>query len=189
MSDGRPSAAVGNKDMVLVASAAAACFPQAEIGPMGNNDARQESSAGFHRFPPQPHAPGKKEKPSPRAKNTLSAPDGRKKLLPRAEKALSAPGSGKTARAERGAVGRVQGEGRREKGEGRREKGEGRSDATTGRHPARRLSEAAGRQKGDGKAARGNPFPRPLGVQGESMGTARSADPSRTAKRQQKCWR
>ena len=79
--------------MVLTASAAAACFPQAEIGSMGNNDARQGSSAGFHRFPPQPHAPGKKEKPPPRAKNTLSAPDSRKKQLPRAEKALSAPGS------------------------------------------------------------------------------------------------
>ena len=80
--------------MVLAASAAAACFPRAEIGPMGNNDAQQEPSAGFHRFPPQPHAPGKKEKPPPRAKNALSAPDGREKQLPRAEKALSAPGSG-----------------------------------------------------------------------------------------------
>ncbi len=65
---GRASAAVGNKDMVLAASAAATCFPQAEIGPMGNNDARQGSSAGFHRFPPQPHAPGKKEKPPPGVK-------------------------------------------------------------------------------------------------------------------------
>jgi len=86
----RSSAAVGNKDMVLTASAAAACFPRAEIGPMGNNDARQGSSAGFHRFPPQPHAPGKKEKPPPGAKKALSAP-GRRKSSCQGRRKASAP--------------------------------------------------------------------------------------------------